>query len=150
MVRSFQRCCGSPGRLSSFAQVAVGVAEIFYVSFLGTTALAGVALVFPLLMLMTMMSNGALGGGVASSIARAIGAGRKDDADALALHALIIAVLFGLIFTAVILLFGRTIYAALGGTGAVLDAAQTSRPYVLETCAIDDHAIRLLQVFYCS
>ena len=65
-----------PTILVLVAQVAVGVAEIFYVSYLGTTALAGVALVFPLVMLMTMMSHGALGGGVASAIARAIGARR--------------------------------------------------------------------------
>src|SRR6059036_1896226 len=64
------------------AQTLVGVAETFYVSFLGTEALAGVALVFPVLMLMQMMSNGGVGGGVASAIARAIGAGRRADADA--------------------------------------------------------------------
>ena len=58
-------------------QVAVGVAETFYVSFLGTATLAGVALVFPILMPMTMMSNGAVGGGVASALARAIGAGQR-------------------------------------------------------------------------
>src|SRR5262249_38334552 len=87
-----------PTILVLVAQVAVGVAEIFYVSFLGTTALAGVALVFPLVMLMTIMSNGALGGGVGSAIARAIGARRMDDADALTFHALIVAIVFGLIF----------------------------------------------------
>jgi hypothetical protein len=38
------------------------------------------------------MSNGGIGGGVASAIARAIGAGRMDDADALSLHALVAAV----------------------------------------------------------
>src|SRR3954454_19097148 len=59
------------------AQTLVGIAETFYVSFLGTEALAGVALVFPVLMLMQMMSNGGVGGGVASSIARAIGAGGR-------------------------------------------------------------------------
>src|SRR6478752_10766157 len=59
------------------AQTAVGVAETYYVGFLGTDALAGVALVFPIFMLMTMMSNGGLGSGVASSVARAVGAGRK-------------------------------------------------------------------------
>src|SRR5499427_11149857 len=79
------------------AQVAVGVAETFYVSYLGTEALAGVTLVFPILMLMTMMSNGAVGGGVASAVARALGAVRKEDADALVMHALIIAVAFGLL-----------------------------------------------------
>ena len=112
------------------AQVAVGVAETFYVSYLGTSALAGVALVFPILMSMAMMSNGALGGGVASAVARALGAGRKDDANALVMHALIIAVAFGLLFTGVTLLLGRAIYGGLGGTGAVLDAALTYSAFV--------------------
>src|ERR1700674_42961 len=49
------------------AQTAVGIAETYYVGFLGTDALAGVALVFPMFMLMTTMSNGGLGSGVASS-----------------------------------------------------------------------------------
>jgi hypothetical protein len=57
-------------------QTLVSVAETYFVGFLGDDALAGVALVFPILMLMTMMSNGGIGGGVASAIARAIGAGR--------------------------------------------------------------------------
>ena len=92
-------------------------------SFLGTEALAGVALVFPVLMLMQMMSNGGVGGGVASSIARAIGAGRRGDADALLFHAMLIAVACGLVFTAGALLFGPALYRALGGHGAALDAA---------------------------
>ena len=48
------------------AQTAVNIAEAYYVGFLGTDALAGVALVFPMFMLMTMMSNGGFGSGVAS------------------------------------------------------------------------------------
>ncbi len=119
-----------PTILVLVAQVAVGVAETFYVSYLGTAALAGVALVFPILMLMTMMSNGAVGGGVASAVARAIGAGRKDDADVLVLHALVVAAVLGLLFTAMALLFGRAVYGALGGTGAVLDAALTYSTFV--------------------
>jgi len=54
-------------------QTLVGVAETYFVSFLGTAALAGVALVFPVLMLMQMMSYGAIGGGVSSAVARALG-----------------------------------------------------------------------------
>src|SRR2546428_5150012 len=61
-------------------QTFVGVAETWFVSFLGTDALAGVALVFPLFMLMTMMSNGGIGGGGASPPAPAPGAGRANDA----------------------------------------------------------------------
>ncbi|MGH7683409.1 MAG: MATE family efflux transporter, partial [Vulcanimicrobiaceae bacterium] len=36
-------------------QTLVGVAEIYFVGFLGTAALAGVTLAFPALMLMTMV-----------------------------------------------------------------------------------------------
>src|ERR1700690_1086003 len=75
------------------AQTAVNIAEAYYVGFLGTDVLAGVALVFPVFMLMTMMSNGGLGSGVASSVARAVGAGRQDDADALVLHAIVLAII---------------------------------------------------------
>jgi hypothetical protein len=58
-----------------------------------------VALVFPGVMLMQMMSAGAMGGGVSSAIARALGAGRREDADATILHALIIATGFAAFFT---------------------------------------------------
>ncbi len=112
-----------PTVLVLIAQTGVGIAETYYVSFLGTEALAGVALVFPVLMLMTMMSNGGLGGGVASAVARAIGAGRTDDADALVLHALVLAAAFGLAFTTAVWAFGPILYGGLGGRGKSLDTA---------------------------
>lgn len=96
------------------AQTLVGVIETYYVGFLGTDSLVGVALVFPFSMLMTMMSNGGIGGGVASAIARAKGAARHDDSDALVLHALILAVVFGLAFSAAAILAGPAIYHAFG------------------------------------
>ena len=107
------------------AAVAVGLIETYFVGQLGTDALAGVALVFPLVMLMQMMSAGAIGGGIASAIARALGGGRRSDANALALHALVIALGFGLAFMIAFLGGGRPLYAAMGGTGASLDAALT-------------------------
>ena len=81
-----------PNVLVMVVQASVGLIETYFVGKLGTDALAGVALVFPALMLMQMMSAGAMGGGISSAIARALGAGRRSDADALALHALAIAV----------------------------------------------------------
>jgi putative MATE family efflux protein len=105
------------------AQTAVNIAEAYYVGFLGTDALAGVALVFPVFMLMTMMSNGGLGSGVSSSVARAIGAGRRDDADALAFHALVLAVIVGALFTFGTIFGGPLLYRALGGRAGALDAA---------------------------
>jgi putative MATE family efflux protein len=104
-------------------QTGVGVAETYFVSNLGTAALAGVALVFPALMLMQMMSNGGIGGGVSSAVARALGAGRKDDADALVLHAIVVAVALGLVFTAAEIFGGRALFAAMGGSGGVMKAA---------------------------
>ena len=38
---------------------------------------------------MQMMSAGAMGGGISSAIARALGGGRRDEADAALLHALV-------------------------------------------------------------
>jgi putative MATE family efflux protein len=105
------------------AQTFVGVIETFYVSFLGTDALVGVALVFPIFMLMTMMSNGGIGGGVASAVARAIGAGRRDDADSLVVHALLLAAIFGVAFTAAVMLCGPALFHALGGDAGALRAA---------------------------
>src|SRR6202020_87136 len=105
------------------AQTAVNIAEAYYVGFLGTDALAGAALVFPVFMLMTMMSNGGLGSGVASSVARAVGAGRHQDANALLFHAIVLAVLVGALFTLAAELAGPLLYRILGGRGDALDAA---------------------------
>src|SRR5690349_23568864 len=93
----------TPNVLVMFVQAAVGLIETYFVAKLGTDALAGVALVFPVLMLMQMMSAGAMGGGISSAVARALGAGRRIDADALALHALAIAGALGLLFTITVL-----------------------------------------------
>ena len=106
------------------AQTAVNIAEAYYVGFLGTDALAGAALVFPIFMLMTMMSNGGIGSGVASSVARAVGAGRRDDADALLFHAIVLAIIFGGLFT-LGAIAGRTgvCIARSAARGDALDAA---------------------------
>ncbi len=101
-------------------QTLVSVAETYFVGFLGTAAIAGVALVFPLLMLMTMMSNGGIGGGVSSAIARALGAGRRHDADALVWHAVLIAIVFGAVFAIAALAGGPALFKALGGEGESL------------------------------
>ncbi|MBB2908708.1 putative MATE family efflux protein [Rhizobium sp. RAS22] len=104
-------------------QTFVGVAETYFVSFLGTEALAGVTLVFPVLMLMQMMSNGGIGGGVSSAVARALGANRHADADGLVWHSIVLATVFGAIFSVAAILFGPLLYRSMGGTGETLRAA---------------------------
>ena len=81
-----------PNIVTTLVQASTGLIEAYFIGWLGTDALAGVALVFPGVMLMQMMSAGAMGGGVSSAVARALGAGRREDADAIVLHALVIAV----------------------------------------------------------
>ena len=112
-----------PNMLAMFASGLVTIAETSYVGHLGTPALAGLALVFPLVMLTTMMSAGAMGGGVSSAVSRALGAGNLERASALAMHAFVIGCSAGLLFTVLLLSFGKQLYTLLGGRGAALSEA---------------------------
>src|ERR1700704_411160 len=109
-----------PNVISLSAGTCVVIAETSYIGRLGVEALAGVALVFPFVILTMTMSGGAMGGGVASAVARAIGAGDIDRASALAAHALLIGIGFGLTFMLGMLIFGPSLLKLLGGRGNVL------------------------------
>src|ERR1700728_3003416 len=111
-----------PNVLVMLAQASTGLIETWWVSHLGTDALTGMALVFPGFMMMAMLSAGAVGGGISSAVARALGAGRRADADALVAHALLINVALGLATSALFLAFGRQLYVAMGGRGGSLEA----------------------------
>jgi putative MATE family efflux protein len=104
----------------AFAQAACQTAEVWVIGRLGTAPLAGYALVLPLLLLMQMMSTGAMGGGVSAAIARALGAGRRDEAAALVLHAAVIGIVLGLAFTVLIGLWGPVLFRLMGGRGEAL------------------------------
>lgn len=112
-----------PNVLAMSLSVLVGIAETRYVGLLGTGPLAAMALVFPFAMLVQMMSAGAMGGGVSSAVSRAIGAGDTDRARTLALHAVVIGTVAGLLTSVLFIALGPTMYAALGGSGEVLAEA---------------------------
>jgi len=114
-----------PNILVMLAQASTGLIETFWVSKLGTDALTGMAVVFPGFMMMQMLSAGALGGGISSAIARALGGGRRADAEGLVMHALGINLALGLVATILFLVFGRDLYRAMGADGGSLDAALT-------------------------
>jgi len=101
-------------------QTFVAIAETFIFGRLGTEALAGFALVFPLMMLMTMMAAGGMGGGVAAAMARAVGGGRLADARALVLHALALGAVLALVFTLLAWTAAPALYRLLGGDGRAL------------------------------
>jgi putative MATE family efflux protein len=97
--------------------------DAHFVGRLGPEALAGISLVFPLIMLMQQVANSSMGGAMASAIARAIGAGRHEDASALVLHAVVIAAGMAALFASVLLVGGPAIYGMMGGAGATRAAA---------------------------
>jgi putative MATE family efflux protein len=109
-----------PNVIALSAGTCVVIAETSYIGRLGVESLAAMALVFPFVILTMTMSGGAMGGGVASAVARALGAGDVDRASALAAHALLIGICFGLTFMLGMLIFGPSLLEVLGGRGKVL------------------------------
>lgn len=110
----------APNTLAFCVQAMVMLLEIWFIGQLGTTELAAIALSFPLLMLVQTMSGGAIGGAVASSIARAVGGNNIANAERLIWHALIFAACGAAIFLGLFLLGGEVFLIFLGGTGDVL------------------------------
>lgn len=109
-----------PNVIALSAGTCVVIAETSYIGRLGVESLAAMALVFPFVILTMTMSGGAMGGGVASAVARALGAGDVDRASTLASHALLIGICFGLTFMLGMLIFGPSLLELLGGRGKVL------------------------------
>ena len=115
----------APNMLVQFAQMSTGLMEVYFVARLGVDALAGASLVFPVLSLITAVSQGSVGGGVVAAIARAFGRGQRAHANQLVWYAVAIAALFGLLTSAVILSAGPLFYRAMGAEGASLAVATT-------------------------
>jgi putative MATE family efflux protein len=112
-----------PNLVALCSATVVSIAETAYVGALGVTSLGGIALAFPIFMLMQMLSAGAMGGTVSGAVSRALGAGDRDRAQALALCSVVIVFGLGLLFTAAVLIAGPAVYGTLGGSGAVLSEA---------------------------
>ena len=112
-----------PNMGAMLATALAAIAETAYVGSFGVPSLAGMALVFPLVMLQMMMSTGAMGGGVSSAVSRAFGAGDVPRANALAVHALWIGLAAGALYMVLMLAFGPSLFALLGGSGPALSQA---------------------------
>lgn len=121
--RSLLRLAGPTTGLM-VVQILVAAIDVWLIGSLGTDALAAVALVFPFQMLMMNIAMGGMGGSVASSMARALGAaGRLDDARALVVHALALAAVLGVAFTTLAWTLAPALYRLMGGDGDALHEA---------------------------
>src|SRR5262249_28543762 len=113
----------APNILNLLAFAGMVTFDGFFLGRLGSDALAGASLVFPWVMLVLQSTNSGMGAGVSSAVARAVGAGKPERANALVFHAFLLALALGVIFAGLMLLGGPTLFRLMGGQDDMLDAA---------------------------
>jgi len=110
----------APNILTLLAFAGVITFDGFFLGRIGTNALAGASLAFPWVMIVLQTSNSGMGVGVSSAVARALGAGRRDRADALVFHAFLLALAVAAIFSTVFLLGAPFLFQWMGGRDEML------------------------------
>ena len=113
----------APNVLNLLAFAGMVTFDGFFLGRLGSDALAGASLVFPWVMLVLQSTNSGMGAGVSSAVARAVGAGKSERANALVFHAFLLALALGAIFAGLMLFGGPTVFRLMGGQDDMLDAA---------------------------
>jgi putative MATE family efflux protein len=110
----------APNVLNLFAFVAVITFDGFFLGQIGTEALAGASLAFPWIMLILQSTNSGMGAGVSSAVARALGAGDRERADRLTHHALLLALLLGIVFSSAMRFVAPALFYWMGGRDEML------------------------------
>jgi putative MATE family efflux protein len=105
------------------ARITFLTADAIFVSWLGSDALAGVAVVFPLFLVLQTATASGIGSGVSSAIGRALGAGDHARAQSLAGVGPAIALVGAVLTTALLVAFGPALYAAMGLKARALEMA---------------------------
>ena len=110
-----------PNMLTMSMWVITFIIEGWYVGQLGVVPLAGLALGFPMLFLLLMLSAGTIGGAITGLVAQEIGANDIKAAEEIALSGLILTICLGIISAIIFLIFGEIIYSSLGAKNEVLE-----------------------------
>src|SRR5262245_34653804 len=110
----------APNVLNLLAFAGVITFDGFFRGRIGTNALAGASLAFPWVMMVLQTTNSGMGAGVSSAVARALGAGRRDCADALVFHAFLLALAIAAIFSTVLLIGAPFMFRWMGGRDEML------------------------------
>ncbi len=126
----------APNVGEAIARITFIIADAFFVSWLGPEALAGVSVVFPLLIIMQTMTAAGVGAGVSSAVGRALGAGHIDDARRLAGVSVALALAGAALFTALALAGGPALYRIMGLSGGALEAAVVYSAVGFSGCAL--------------
>jgi putative MATE family efflux protein len=115
----------APNLGEAAARITFLTADAAFVSWLGSSALAAVAVAYPLLLVIQTFTASGFGAGVSASVGQALGAGDRVKACQLANAALILAVAASVLSTSMLLLFAPWLYRLMGGRGEVLRLATT-------------------------
>src|SRR5260370_24981998 len=113
----------APNALVMMTTTCIGLIELYFVAKLGVDSLAGVSQVFVIVSLISALSQGAVGGGIVSAIARALGKGQRKEANDLVWYAVAIAVPLGLATMAALIIGGPALYTAMGARESSLQMA---------------------------
>jgi putative MATE family efflux protein len=113
----------APTTLVMAVSAVSNVVYTYFVSRLGVEAIGAVSLVFPVSLLAITALGGGIGAGATSAIARAIGAGARDDAATLGGQALVLAVALGVGFGVVAWFGVPPLFTLMGASGAVHEGA---------------------------
>lgn len=109
-----------PMLAGTFAINMYNLTNAWFVSRLGTEALAAISFTFPVVMFLMFLTRG-IGSGAMTLVAHAIGGKDRKKAAILTTHALILSVIFGVGLSALGLLTVTPVFAQLGASGEVLD-----------------------------
>ena len=100
-----------PNLFSTILASTTVIFDLWYVGQIGVSELAGVAYVFPIYMLTSMLSNGAFGGAISGATARAFGSQDIFKAECIFRSAIVIALLGSIIMMAIFFGFVKTFFS---------------------------------------
>lgn len=108
-----------PMLAGTFALTMYQLANAWFVSRLGTEALAAISFTFPVVMFLMLVTRG-LGSGAMTLVAHAIGEKDHRKAASLTTHALILSIFFAVLISVVGLFTIRLVFSGLGASGTIL------------------------------
>jgi len=109
-----------PNIFAVFMYSAVTFSEVWYISRVSIDELASLALVFPFVSLVGMIGLGAIGGGITSSLSRAIGKNDKDLANKILWHSVLLMTFLSFIFLLFFVFFSNKIFHIIGAEEIVV------------------------------
>lgn len=111
----------TPMIIAMLVQTLYNFADALWVSFLGPDALSAVGFFFPFFFMIMALASG-LGMGGSAAISRFIGAHKKEAADNVAGHTIVLMIILGIFFTIPFVLLSRAIFEAMGAGNVLEDA----------------------------